>query len=174
MSMTMETNVELDDVITAEDIAFARRLKERLQNPLTPYRQTLIKRLEEPDEKLRPAIQYQRYRLMAGTHVRYDLEEIAKAAVRNQERFKRLGPNAQPENPREHTFVPGDIITPETDAEALLMDQDPGKFQPLGAGFQQAEDKIAELLAENARLKLQLSAKDETPDDGKGQGKPKK
>lgn len=149
------------DNVTEEDLAILNRLRTlQSSRKLTPYRETLRRRLAAKDQKTLPLFQYQAYRVMAGTHTHITLEDLAEAVKVNQNR-----PRNDPSNPKETTFSAGQTFTPITDAEALMVDQDPIKFLPLGLPGMPSDDpasrQISELEAEIARLRTESKAKDE-------------
>lgn len=138
-------------------LALARKLiSGAAGKQLSPYRRELIERLRAKNQKTLQPMTYQSYRLMAGKHTHCTKDALAEAVEINKNR-----PANDPVNPQESTFLPGDIITPQSDAEALLMDQDPGKFQPVGLiNAPSGQEDAAALLAEVNRLKAIEADKD--------------
>lgn len=153
MMMAADETEDLD--VTAEEIAMVRRLRSRaVAKQISEYRKVLIQRAgckNEKDKLPLPEGGYRTYRLAAGRHIHALAEDVRKTSERNQELFKRLGPGTPPENPPMTAYGAGDLVTPQSDSEALLMDQDPDKFRPVDA--RQASANVDELMAEIARLK---------------------
>lgn len=171
---TVDMDPDLDDVVyTPEEIEYARRLHQRAAaHRHTPYRKALLARIEAAKRGAKlpelPGGVYESYRVVFGQHSRHDLKD----KLENAERYNRLlreyrenakaGVHGQPpqlQDPRTHTFNPGDVVTPETDAEALMMDQDAALNQPkkkfAAIGREDAGFNIDELTAETNRLKLE-------------------
>lgn len=156
----------IDADITEADIAVARQINARRNaGRATDYRRALVDRWAVKREEAKPPLTslpgggYKKYRLQAGRHERFDLKDI-EAARRETEKVRaQRGPLADPVTPPRHVFVPGDIVVPETDEEALMMDQDPNKFREIGTADD--GDGVDALLAENNRLKSQLARQEE-------------
>lgn len=161
---------------TPEELALVRRLRQRAnQTQHSPYRKALLARSrcrkqEQADKIPLPGGGYQSYRLMHGRHERYDLRDVEIARKESARLKEAHGPNFAPLDPEKHIFRPGDVVTPETDLEALMIDQDPMKFRPLGpaeaaqtpdlleAELNRQKQLAGEKDAEIAALKEQLAA----------------
>lgn len=154
MSTGTLTDAEMDAHLSPEILALARRLTTRIAGQqLSPYRQQLLTRLRSRDQKSLPPFTYQSYRLMAGKH-----SHLTKEAIAEAHRLNKARPGQDLVNPEEKHFIPGDIITPQSDGEALLLDQDNLKYMPLGERPEiGGQEDAAALLAEVNRLK-QLDA----------------
>lgn len=165
MSAGTLDEIDPNDISEAELAAVRKILAGRAQTRQTDYRKALIARWGIKREDAKPPLSslpgggYKKYRLQAGRHERYDLKDIAEARRETERVRKERGPLADPVTPPRHVFQPGDIVVPETDAEAIMMDQDQNKFREIGTADE--GDGADALLAENNRLKSQLARQEE-------------
>lgn len=164
--MSAGTLDELDE-ISPEDVALVRQIRRnQSQRRASDYRVALMNRFRIRDEKKKPPVSslpgggYRQYMLVVGRHERADAKDVA-AARAETERYAREHPGVprSPVDPPKHVFVAGDVIVPETDEEALTLDQDPNKFREIGVAGD--ADGVDAVLAENARLKDRLARQKE-------------
>lgn len=155
IGLTYPDGPEGEDGISPEIIALARKIQDRAQGrSVTPYRKSLLARLQSPVQTTLPPFQYQTYRVTTGRHSHYRREDVVAIEKTN------VGRAGNTVSPRETLYGPGDTFTPQSDGEALLVDQDPMKFQVIGLVADSNKEGSAELLAEINRLRAKEAEKD--------------
>ncbi len=171
---------ELNDVeralangdVSLDNVRFARQLQERASShKVSAYQQNLRDRLRHRSEAHKPPLhegKYRTYTLLRGTHTR--VEPAARAAADQENASLREAAvkagqkhfmETVPEETRYHfKDQPTPRLTPLTDNEALMMDQNPTKFgwtgpNEVGGG---PTREVDELLAEVERMKTENAA----------------
>lgn len=146
----------IDDEIDPQILSIAKRINDRVKNRVhTPYRKAILARLQAPNQNALPPMTYQSYKVVYGQHSHFAREDVAEC-----EKLNRGRSNKDLLNPRESNYGPGDTFTPQSDGEALMVDQDPNKYQPIGVVVGSEQAGAADLLAEINRLKANEAAKD--------------
>lgn len=160
-----------------EVLQFAASLMQKAQaQQHTPYRKALLERIarrqrlklkEDPPASELPEGGYRTYRVVSGRHSHYDKEEQKKARATYWQQVEeaKSNPRAQPPDlisPVEHVFGVGDLVTPQDDHEALMMDQDAfsplpkKKFQLVGTAAEASDRAVPdEVTVELNRLRTQ-------------------
>lgn len=159
--------------ITPDELRMVRTIRSRAKRgQKTEYRKMLERRTaqrrpgtkEEMDKRFPlPGGCYQSYRLAYGRHKRVDEVERQRVEDETKAIAKRTnGIISNPPQPEYHEFIPGDLITPETDGEALMMEQDRMKYVPQGPGQSQKAVDVLEMELNRVRA---LAAKTEGEKD---------
>jgi hypothetical protein len=154
---------EVDREIIAER---ARQKQQRSEQ--SEYHQAVQARVFTRRTKQKPELpdgDYQTYVLLKGKHYRIEQEDLDATRKDYEHRCKEAlaAGHREPdwEDPELKEYRPGDTIKPQNDGEALLMVQDPEKFKVYVPNEKQDHaDRIAQLLAENERLKMDKATSD--------------